>query len=144
MEKHNLTASEFLDNATAHARAAERLLIHFHQTPEQSFSDLSPAITLIYQAFQQLLRAYAQHDHRRVKQIKSIGELLELTPHLPLEPQQLDDLKVLNRQYRQNKGQSYNLWENVQELHVFCVKMLDLFANLLELMPLELEANYRN
>lgn len=144
MEKHHLTAAELLDNATAHARAAQCLLKQFHQAPDQSFAELSPVISLIYEAFQQLLRAYAQHEHRRVKQIHSIGELLELTPHLPLEPQQQADLKKLNRQYRQNKGLSYELWDNLQEQHVFCVKMLDLFASLLEMMPLELEANYRN
>ena len=144
MEKHHLTAAELLENATAHAMAAEMLLKQFHQAPEQSFAALSPVITLLYQAFQQLLRAYAQHDHQHVRKIKSIGELLELTPHLPIAPHQQDDLKTLNRLYRQNMGQNFVVWENVQDMHIFCTRTLDLFTGLYDLMPLELEANYRN
>ena len=40
------------------------------------------------------------------------------------------------------KGLDYGLWDDEQQLRVFCEKLLDLFEHLQSLIPLELSKEY--
>ena len=59
-----------------------------------------------------------------------------------LSSQELSLLKTLSRQQVFNKGTDYDLWENQQQFHVFCEKIISLYEHVQELMPLELQKDY--
>ena len=53
-------------------------------------------------------------------------------------------LKTLSRQYAFHKGIDYELWENQQQLHVFCEKLLSLYERVQLMMPIELQQDYNS
>jgi hypothetical protein len=145
MERRYLSPAELLDIATQHAYSAEALLqkvTYSGQQEDTSFEVFAPVVSLMYQAFQLTLKAYCLHDHRPIKEYKNLVELLELNQHLGLSSQETGLLKTLAKQYAFHKGIDYELWENQQQVHVFCEKILSLYERLQMMMPLELQHDY--
>lgn len=146
MDKHYLSPLELLTVATQHAYAADHLLQQItDQTfgKEASFATFSPVTTLMYHAFQFTLKAYCLHDHRPIKEYKKLMELVEINRHLGLSSQEIGMLKMLTRQQAFHKGADYELWENQQQLHVFCEDIISLYQRLQTMMPLELHPDYQ-
>ncbi|MCP0914845.1 MULTISPECIES: hypothetical protein [Legionella] len=147
MEKQFLSPLELLNIATQHAYCAEYLLKSNGEIPideQLSVDALLPVISLIHIAFELTLKAYLMHDHRNGKQFKNLEELLELNQHLGLSKQEKQLLTLLARQQAFRKGSDYQLWENRQQLHVFCEQLMSLYVRLQELMPLELQSDYNS
>lgn len=145
MDKQFLDAVEMLKIATQHAYCAEYLLKNNAEVVlnhHLSIDALLPITSLMYQAFELTLKAYLIHDHRQVKQYKTLAELVELNDNLGLSKQDVQLIITLARQQAFRKGIDYVLWENRQQFHVFCEKIMALYARLQELMPLELHADY--
>lgn len=146
MDKRYLSPLELLSIATQHAYSADYLL---QQVAEgllkqgESLEVLSPVTSLMYQAFQLTFKAYCLHDHRPIKEYKNLMELVELNGHLGLSSQELFLLKTLSRQQVFNKGVDYDLWENQQQLHVFCEEIISLYERVQMMMPLELQSDYQ-
>ncbi|CAM2746967.1 hypothetical protein [Legionella worsleiensis] len=146
MDKRYLSPLELLSIATQHAYCADYLLEQMAQgiiRNGESLSSFAPITSLMYQAFQLTLKAYCSHEHRPVKEYKNLMELVELNIHLGFSSQEIILLKTLARQQVFNKGIDYDLWDNQQQLHVFCEKILSLYERLQEMMPLELHSDYQ-
>ena len=146
MDRRYLSPQELLSAATNHAYCADYLLREVALGELQrgdAIDVLTPVISLVYQAFQLLFKAYCLHDHRPVKERKNLMELVEMNSHLGLSSQEIILLKTLARQYAFHKGIDYELWENQQQLHVFCEKILSLYERVLLIMPLELQDDYQ-
>lgn len=145
MDKRYLSPLELLSIATQHAYSADYLLqqmVQCHYNKSDALDVLSPVTSLMYQAFQLLLKAYCLHDHRPVKEYKNLVELVELNRHLGLSSQEVILLKTLARHQVFHKGVNYDLWENQQQLHVFCEQIIALFERVQMMMPLELQSDY--
>jgi hypothetical protein len=145
MDRRYLSPLELLSTATQHAYCADylvRLVALGDLQRGDGIDVLTPVISLMYQAFQLLFKAYCLHDHRPIKEYKNLIELMELNNHLGLSSQEILLLKDLSRQYAFHKGIDYELWENQQQLHVFCEKILTLYERVQSLMPLELQHDY--
>lgn len=97
----------------------------------------------MYQAFQLTLKAYCLHEHRPIKEYKKLMELVELNSHLGFSHQEILLLKTLTKQQAFHKGTDFDLWENQQQLHVFCEEILSLYQRLQMMMPLELHPDYQ-
>jgi hypothetical protein len=146
MEKRYLSPFELLTVAIQHAFAADHLLqesISAMNQKDDDFDSLAPITSLMYLAFQLTLKAYCLHDHRPVKEYKNLMELIELNLHLGLSHQEIGLLKTLSRHQVFNKGLAFDLWENRQQLQVFCAQILQLYERLQAMMPLELQSDYQ-
>lgn len=147
MDRHYLSPLELLTIGTQHAYAADNLLQqltdnflnHSHTLPV-----LTPITSLMYLAFQLTLKAYALHEHRPIKEYKKLMELVEINNHLGFSSQEISLLKTLSRQQAFHKGADYELWENQQQLHVFCEEIISLYQKLQMMMPLELHPDYQS
>lgn len=145
MDRQFLDAVDMLKIAAQHAYCAEHLLKQNGEVlldTGLSVDALLPVATLMYQAYELTFKAYLLHDHRPVKQYKSLFELVELNDELGLSSQEIKLISTLSRQLAFRKGVDYALWENRQELHVFCEQIMTLYARVQELMPLELQSDY--
>lgn len=146
MDKHYLSPLELLNIATQHAYAADNLLqqlsIDAIGRSGATFV-LTPITSLMYQAFQLTLKAYSLHEHRPIKEYKKLMELVELNNHLGFSRQEISLLKTLSRQQAFHKGANYDLWDNQQQLHVFCEEIIALYQRLQMMMPLELHPDYQ-
>jgi hypothetical protein len=146
MDKRYLSPLEMLNIATQQAYAADYLLQQItHSTIRQAdaLAVLTPVTSLMYQAFQLTLKAYCLHDHRPVKEYKKLMELVELNSHLGFSSQEMSLLKTLSKQQAFLKGIDYDLWDDQQQLHVFCEEILSLYQKLQTMMPLELQPDYQ-
>jgi hypothetical protein len=146
MDKQFLKPIEMLAIATQHAYCAEYLLKQNAEViidNEPPVDVLLPITSLIYQAFELTLKAYLLQDHQQVRQYKSLLELIELNHEMDLSSQEIQLITSLSRQQAFRKGVDYSLWENSQQLHVFCERLMTLYARLQELMPLELQSDYQ-
>lgn len=146
MDRRYLSPVELLTTATQHAYCADYILKHIalgELERGDAIDVLTPVITLMYQAFQLTLKAYCLHDHRPVKEYKNLTELVVINSHLGLSSQEIILLKTLAKQYAFYKGIDYDLWENQQQLHVFCEKILSLYERVQLMMPLELQHDYQ-
>jgi len=146
MDKRYLSPLELLSMAIQHAYCADNLLQQVGITRVrigEELEALAPITSLMYQAFQLTLKAYCLHDHRPIKEYKNLMELVELNIHLGFSSQELFLLKTLSRQQVFVKGISYDLWENQQQLHVFCEELITLFGRVQAMMPLELQSDYQ-
>lgn len=147
MDKRYLSPLELLSVATQHAYSADYLMQQIADGMvhgADSIDALAPVTSLMYVAFQLTFKAYSLHDHRPVKEYKKLMELVELNSHLGLSSQELILLKTLSRQQVFHKGINYDLWENQQQLHVFCEEIISLYERLQQMMPLELHPDYRS
>jgi hypothetical protein len=145
MDKRYLSPSELLNTATQHAYCADYLLQNMNTDMARKGEELdvlAPITTLMYLAFQMTLKAYCLHEQRPIKEYKNLVELIDLNRHLGLSSHEISLLKTLSKQQAFNKGLSYDLWENQQELHVFCAKIIALYERLQQMMPLELQRDY--
>ena len=145
MDRRYLSPLELLSAATQHAYCADYLLRHIalgELNRGDAIDVLAPVVSLMYQAFQLLLKAYCLHDNRPIKEYKNLIELIELNRHLGMSSQEILLLKNLSRQYAVHKGLDYDLWENQQQLHVFCEQILSLYERVQQMMPLELQQDY--
>ncbi|RUR18389.1 hypothetical protein ELY21_07990 [Legionella sp. km535] len=146
MDKRYLSPLELVSIATQHAYSADYLLQQISQgiiRNEDSLDSFAPITSLMYQAFQLTFKAYCLHDHRPIKEYKNLMELVELNIHLGFSTQEIFLLKTLSRQQVFNKGIGYDLWENTQQLHVFCEKIISLYERVQAMMPLELHSDYQ-
>ncbi len=146
MDKHYLSPLELLTIATQHAYAADNLLQQLnynYSEKNDSLFILTPITSLMYQAFQLTLKAYCMHEHRPIKEYKKLMELVELNNHLGFSSQEIKLLKTLSKQQAFHKGADYALWENPQELHVFCEDIISFYERLQLMMPLELHPDYQ-
>ncbi|MGC1183354.1 hypothetical protein [Legionella sp.] len=146
MDRHYLSPLELLTIATQHAYAADNLLQQLTNNALErrvTFAALAPITSLMYQAFQLTLKAYALHDHRPIKEYKKLMELVDLNNNLGLSCQEIGLLKTLSRQQAFHKGAAYELWDNQQQLHVFCEEIIFLYQRLQMMMPLELHPDYQ-
>lgn len=147
MDRRYLSPVELLNASTQHAYCADYLLHHFalgELRSNTSMTALAPVVSLLYQAFTLLFKAYCLHDSRPVKERKNLMELVELNAHLGFSSQDRALLKTLSRQYALHKGIEYDLWENMQELQVFCASLLSLYERVQSMMPLELQPDYHS
>ena len=146
MDRQFLNASEMVKIASQHAYCAEHLLRQNAEVMinnQLSVDALLPIITLMYQAFELTLKAFLVHDHRQVKQYKSLLELVELNDTLGLSNQDIQLIRTLAFQQAFRKGVDHALWENRQQLQVFCEQIMSLYERIQELMPLELQEDYQ-
>jgi hypothetical protein len=146
MDKKYYSPLELIDIATQHAYCAEHLLQDNAElsVPGHGTSDnLSSFVTLMYLAFELTLKAYLAQDFKTNNQHKNLIELVELSPDLGLSSQDIQMLKKLSRQYAFRKGVDYELWDDRQQLQVFCAEIIHLYERLQQLMPLELRRDYR-
>ena len=145
MDKRYLSPLELLTIATQHAYAADNLLQKLtYDTHNVKLPMLAPVTSLMYNAFQLTLKAYCLHEQRPIKEYKKLMELVELNGHLGLSRQEIGLLKTLTKQQAFYKGGDYELWENEQQLHVFCEELISLYQKLQTLMPLELHPDYQS
>ncbi len=146
MDKRYLSPLELLSIATQHAYSADFLLQQVGKTigRDEALDALAPITSLMYLAFQLTLKAYCLHSHRPVKEYKNLMELVELNTHLGFSNQEIILLKTLSRHQVFNKGLSYDLWENQQQLQVFCEQVISLYERLQNMMPLELQSDYQH
>lgn len=145
MDKRYLSPLELLSIASQHAYTADYMLQQVTRgtfRASESMDLLAPVTSLMYSAFQLTFKAYCLHDHRPIKEYKNLMELVELNMHLGFSSQELFLLKTLSRQQVFNKGITYDLWENQQQLHVFCEQIISLYERVQLLMPLELQSDY--
>ena len=145
MDRRTLSSLELLSISTQHAYGADFLLQHITlgELPQDKAIDvLAPVVSLMHQAFQLLFKAYCLHEHRLVKENKTLVELVQLNSHLGLSSQEILLLKNLSRHYAFHKGIEYDLWENPQQLHIFCEKILSLYERVQLMRPLELQQDY--
>lgn len=145
MDKRYLSPLELLSIATQHAYSADYLLQQISQgviRPGESLEVFAPITSLMYHAYQITFKAYCLHDHRPIKEYKNLSELIELNSHLGLSSQEIYLLKTLSRQQVFNKGIDYDLWDNPQQLHVFCEEIISLYERVQSMMPLELQSDY--
>ncbi|MCL9682953.1 hypothetical protein [Legionella maioricensis] len=146
MDKRYLSPLELLSIATQHAYSADYLLQQITSgmmRGTDTIDALSPVTSMMYVAFQLTFKAYCLHEHRPIKEYKNLIELVELNSHLGFSSQELILLKTLSRQQVFNKGINYDLWENQQQLHVFCEEIISLYERVQEMMPLELQSDYQ-
>ena len=145
MDKEYLSPLDLLQIATEHAYSADNLLQQLTpQSPNSADSFLIPITSLLYQAFRLTLKAYALHEGKNIKDHKTLAELVELNAHLGLSRQEVGLLKQLSRQQAFHRGIDYHLWDDHQQLQLFCEDMLCLYQRLHALMPLELHPDYLN
>lgn len=146
MDKRYLSPLELLNVATSHAYSAEHLL---HKATagvmqgDEDLDELAPVTSLMYLAFQLTFKAYCLHEQRPIKEHKNLMELVELNIHLGFSSRELFLLKTLARQQVFNKGIHYDLWENRQQLHVFCEEIMSLYEKVQMLMPVELQGDFQ-
>lgn len=146
MDKRYLSPLELLSIATHHAYSADYILQQISRDRIRdggAIAALSPVTSLMYLAFQLTLKAYCLHEHRPIKEYKNLMELVELNGQLGLSSQEIFLLKTLSRQQVFNKGVDYDLWENQQQLHVFCEEVISLYERVQMMMPLELQSDYQ-
>ena len=146
MDRQFLDAIDMLKIASQHAYCAEHLLkqnAEVMMDNQLSIDALLPITTLMYQAFELTLKAFLLHENRQVKQYKSLFELVELNDELGLSKHEIQLINTLARQLAFRKGIDYALWENRQQLQVFCEQIMALYERLQELMPLELQKDYQ-
>ena len=146
MDRQFLDAIDMLKIASQHAYCAEHLLkqnAEVMMDNQLSIDALLPITTLMYQAFELTLKAFLLHENRQVKQYKSLFELVELNDELGLSKHEIQLINTLARQLAFRKGIDYALWENRQQLQVFCEQIMALYERIQELMPLELQKDYQ-
>ncbi|STX52845.1 Uncharacterised protein [Legionella busanensis] len=147
MEKRYYSPMELLKIATQHATCADTLLNNKldSQLPDldEHQDCLLSIISLMYIAFDLTLKAYLIHDHRPVKQFKSLLELLELNRDLVFSSQEQQLLRILSRQYAFRKGIDYEIWQDRQQFLIFCHQIVALYEKLQAMMPLELQEDYQ-
>ncbi|HAT2067150.1 TPA: hypothetical protein OO122_002754 [Legionella pneumophila] len=146
MDRRYLSPLELLSIATQHAYTADYMLQQISSgmyRGGETIEALSPITSLMYAAFQLTFKAYCLHDHRPIKEYKNLMELVELNSHLGLSSNDIFLLKTLSRQQVFNKGVDYDLWENQQQLHVFCEEIISLYERVQSMMPLELQSDYQ-
>lgn len=145
-DKRYFSPVELIQIASQHAYSAQQLLKDNAEilVPGYGSSDTLNSVTsLMYTAFELSLKSYLLQSHAKNNQYKNLVELLELTPELGLSDQEQRILKKLARQQAFRKGVDYELWENRQQLQVFCVEIIELFDHLQQLLPLELQREYQ-
>ena len=147
MDKKYFTPLELIKIATQHAYSAEYLLKDNAEIilRDRSLSDnLAPFVSLMYLAFELTLKAYLIQNFKTNNQHKNLIELLELCADLGIPSKDIYLLKNLSRQYAFRKGVDYEMWEDRQQLMVFCAEIIDLYERIQELMPLELQKDYHS
>lgn len=145
MDKKYFSPLELIKIATQHAYSAEYLLKDNAEIilRDRSLSDnLAPFVSLMTMAFELTLKAYLAQNYKTNNQHKHLLELLELSTDLGIPNQDIHLLKNLSRQYAFRKGVDYELWEDRQQLLIFCTEIIDLYERIQELMPLELQKDY--
>lgn len=147
MDKHYYTPLQLLKIATQHAYSAQLLLDNspeFFEDQLEIRDTLLSVASLMYTAFQLTLKAYLLHEHHSIKQTRTLIELLEMNRDLSFSSQDLQLLKLLSRQLAYRKGIDYELWQNRQQQHIFCVDILGVYERLQAMMPLELQHDYQS
>ncbi|MBA2652305.1 MAG: hypothetical protein H0U73_08580 [Tatlockia sp.] len=145
MDKKYFSPMELIQIATQHAYCAEYFLRNNAELvvdDKKASDNLAPFVSLMYLAFELTLKAFLAHGFVTNNQHKNLVELIELSRDLGLENQDVNLLKNLSRQFAFRKGVDYELWEDRQQLQVFCTEILDLYERIQELMPLELQKDY--
>lgn len=137
-----LSPQELLNIARDHAQCANFLLQNDVQQQLSSTNTLLPVVSLLYSAIELSLKAYIVHDKGKLLPFKNLTELLRANLFIELSRQEEELIRELQQQKAFRKGINYELWENEQQLHVFCHQILDLFAVIEEQKPLELCDDY--
>lgn len=140
--RNTLTPQELLRIANDHAQCAHFLLQRDIQQRLSSTNTLLPVISLLYTAIELSLKAYIIHDKGKVLHLKNLTDLLQANLFLELSRQEEGLIRALQQQKAFRKGIDYELWENEQQLLIFCHQVLDLFATIEEQKPLELCEEY--
>lgn len=146
MEKQSLSPIEMLKIAAQHAYAAEHLLKQNGEVPidGQLKSDaLLPIVSMMHLALEITLKAFLLHEQGKIRKHKNLMELTESNAQLNLSAQDKEIIQTLSRQYAFRKGLDFDLWENRQQLQVFCERTVTLYERLLKMIPLELQENYQ-
>lgn len=139
MDKKYYTPLELIKIATQHAYCAEHLL---NNDAEIEADVLEPFISLMYFAFELTLKAHLVHGFKTSNLHKNLLELLEHSIELGLSNQEIQQLKQLSRAFAFRKGVDYELWDDRQHQHVFCVEIMDLYERLQQQLPIELHEDY--
>lgn len=146
VEKRYLTSLELLSIATQHAYCADYILQRSSMgmiKNEEEIDALLPITTLMYLAFVLTFKAYCLHYQRPIKEHKNLMELVELNGYLGLSNKDLMLLKTLAKQQAFKKGIDYDLWDNRQQLQVFCAEILSLYERVQKMMPVELQSDFQ-
>lgn len=146
MEKRHYSPIDLIKIASQHAYCADNLL-HLEKTSNHESLDLQdklfPVISLIYTAFELTLKAYYLHYHGLIKPVKNLVELLEINDELVLSKKEVDLVKNLSYQHAFHKGVAYDLWQDGQQMHIFCYDIIALYERLQTMMPVGLQPDYQ-
>ena len=146
MDRQYLAPVDLLTIAAQHAFCAEHLLKQNAEIPvanELTIDALLPITTLIHMAFELTLKAYLLHQDGLLRHHKNLSELVELNAYLGLSRHETQLIATLSRQFGFRKGTDNLLWENRQQLQVFCEQMLALYVRVQDMMPVELQGDYQ-
>lgn len=147
MDKQFYSPLQLLNIATTHAYCAEYLLQDNAEIMVSGYGTndaLSAVTSLMYTAFELTFKAYLLHRDKKNNQHKNLMELLEVDMEIGLSHQDRQLLKTLSRHQAFRKGVDYGLWDDRQQLQIFCSDLIALYERLQELMPLELQKDYLN
>ncbi|MCC5014574.1 MULTISPECIES: hypothetical protein [Legionella] len=147
MDKRFFSPLELMRIATEHAYCAEYLLpgnAKVTMYGDSNCDTLAAITTLMYAAFELTFKAYLLHEHKKNNQHKNLMELLESGLELELSHEDRKLLKYLARHQAFRKGVDYELWEDRQDLHGFCVEIIELYERVQQLMPIELQSEYQS
>lgn len=141
-EKSFLSPLQMLEIARYHAQAARHLLAVDGKTFPDMENNIQPALSLLYLAIELTFKACILQEHGRLRPVKGLQALYELTPLIELSQPEQALLKKLGQQQVFRKGAEYKLWENEQQLQVFAHQIVMLHERILEQIPLELNQDY--
>lgn len=145
MDKQFIEANALLDIAARHAYCAQQLLTSHAELqiePDVTIDTLLPVITLLHTAFELTLKSFILHEYQQLRPFKHLMELFEHVPYLDLSKREQQLIQTLSRQHAFKKGVDYMLWDNRDQLHVFCVDLIGLYARMQEMVPVELQKDY--
>lgn len=146
MNKRFLEPEEMLVIATQHAYTAEFLL---NQNAELKLDSnltidaIAPITTLMYQAIELTLKAYLIYENKPLQHCRSLKDLVLLNDDLGLSKRDLNLLGALAKHTSFKKGVCFPQWENRQQQQIFCEDIINLYARINEVMPLELHEDYK-
>lgn len=146
MDKHYLAPLELLNLANQHAYSADYLLKNNEELNVRGLGNVDTffsCISLMYLAYELNLKAYLLQADNKNNQYKNLLELLELATDLNIANDDILLLKKLSKAYAFRKGIDYELFEDRDHLHVFCVEIIRLYTRFQELLPLELHPDYQ-
>ena len=148
-QKINLTPIECIEHASEYAYCAEFLLrqnAQLNLSPHKVINVVYPMWSLLFQAFELLLKGYALHTMRTHKHLNTLLEYLDAFDEIKscLHYDEVILIKKLIKKQSIRKAFQYEQesLEQVEDKLIFTDKCLQLFEKLMSTLPIELQREY--